>query len=87
MPRTMRTRSDTVAWNSSSRGNVSSACTSALWSWLEGFRPKWSTTRCTLWRSTGISPGLPLYAEEVHRPMKRRSPVTLPFASNVLTPT
>ncbi len=40
MPRTMRTRSGTVAWNSSSRGNVSSACTSALWSWLAGIQPE-----------------------------------------------
>ena len=30
VPRTMRTRSGMVAWNSSSRGKVSSACTSAL---------------------------------------------------------
>jgi hypothetical protein len=60
MPRVVRTSSGTVDWNSSSRGYVSSTCISDLPSWLVGDTPMWSTTRCTLWRSRGISRGLVL---------------------------
>ncbi len=86
MPRIVRTSSGTLAWNSSSRGCVSSTCISALPSWLTAETPKRSITRCTLCRSSGISRGLVLYVLEVKRPMKRFSPITRPRESNDLMP-
>ncbi len=60
MPRQVRSSSGTLDWNSSSRGWPSSTWISALPSWLTDDTPIWSITRCTLWRSSGISRGLVL---------------------------
>jgi len=60
---------------------------SALPVWLIGSTPDRSMTAYAFSRITGIRVRDSVYAAEDSSPMKRRSPTTSPFSSNVLTPT
>lgn len=77
----------TGVWKSSSRGYVSRIWSRSRPSWLLGVKPAPSSTSATLRRTTGTRRTDSVYAAEENRPRKRRSPTTLPSASNFFTPT
>lgn len=56
-------------------------------SWLLGENPAPFRTASTLRRTTGTRSTDSVYAAEENSPRKRRSPTTLPSASNFFTPT
>src|SRR5690606_620962 len=73
------------AWQRASGGNVSMLCCSVLPRWLFGSTPDSSISCCTLRRSSGMSRGSSLYADDVKSPRKRRSAHGSPRESKTLT--